>query len=86
MKKDWRQFHKGDLVLTEFGFPAFVYESQRAKDYISIYAFGMCDEWGSEVPEKATRIDRDFFFTACSNRGYKEDYVNQKLKEFKVKI
>lgn len=89
MKKDWRQFHKGDLILTEsgMGFPAFVYESQRSKDYISIYAFGLADEHGSEYPEKAYKIeDKEVFFTQCEKWGYKKDYVIEKAKQFKVAL
>ena len=85
--KDWRQFHKGDLIYTECGFPSFLYESQTAKEYISIYCFGEFDEWGSEYTEKAVREnDKERWFQACASRGYARDYVIQKAKEFKVEL
>lgn len=86
MKKDWRQFHKGDLILTECGFPAFVYENQVSKGYISIYAFGIEDEHGSEYPEKATKIDKTTFLNQCLYRGYKEEYIMEKANQFKVAL
>lgn len=80
------KFHKGELILTECGFPAFVYENQIAKGYISIYAFGLEAEHGSEYPEKAVRINKELFYLKCANYGYTKDFVDQKAKDFKVEF
>jgi hypothetical protein len=80
-------FQKGELIYNRAGFPAFVYERQMAKGYISIYAFGYEDEHGSEYPEQARRIkDKEEFFNACKGFGFEKDYVIQKAKEFKVAL
>ena len=80
------KFHKGEFILTERGFPSFVYENQISKGYISIYAFGIKDEHGSEYPEKAVRINEEQFFSFCREHGYTRNYVEQKMKEFKIKV
>jgi hypothetical protein len=79
------KFHKGDFILTEVGFPSFVYENQISKGYISIYAFGIADEHRSEYPEKATKINKEEFFRMCSRFGYQKEYIIEKMKEFKMK-
>jgi hypothetical protein len=92
MKKDWRQFHKGDLVYVwgmakgGFGFmPAFVYESQRQKNIVQIYAFGEFDEWSSSYVDKTYKAKgpREWL-EDCERAGYKREYVLKKMKEFNV--
>jgi len=80
------KFKKGDFILTELEFPAVVYENQRSNDYISIYAFGLFDEWGSEYPDKAKKITEEEFFVRCANRGYDRSYVINQLKGFKLNL
>ena len=86
MKKDWRKFHKGDLIFTELGFPAFLYQSQMMKDIIDIYAFGLFDEHGSEYVDKAVKATSiSNWLSACERYGYKKEYVLEKMKLFKIK-
>ena len=92
-KRNWRQFHKGDLVYVwgmakrGFGFmPAFVYESQRMKNIISVYAFGEFDEWSSSYVDKTYKANNQKeWLKACEKAGYKREYVLEKMKDFKVK-
>lgn len=80
-------FNKGDLVITEMGFPAFVYERQMAKGYISIFAFGWEAEHGSEYPEKARKVvDKEEWFKLCESNGHSRDFVLETAKKFKVNI
>ena len=86
MAKNWKKFKKGDLILTDLGFPAFVWENQTSKDYISVYAFGIYDEHGSERPWLAKKVNTEKWFKLCQIRGYSRDYVITKAKGFKVNI
>jgi hypothetical protein len=54
------------------------------KNIVDIYAFGIFDEHGSEYADKATPIPEDRFLTYCEERGYKKDYVIEKMKQFKI--
>lgn len=93
MKKDWRTFHKGDLVICEgmrkdetIGtIPAFVYETQTQKNIVQIYALGCFDEWSSSYVDKTIKItDVAKWFELCKEQGYEKDYVLEQMKEFKV--
>lgn len=92
MKNDWRTFYKGDLVYVwgmakgGFGFmPAFVYETQRMKNIVSIYAFGEFDEWSTSYVDKTHRAkDPKQWLSACERAGYEQNYVFEKMKQFKV--
>lgn len=87
MPKNWRTFKKGDLLYTECGFPAFVYEGQTMKDIIQIYAFGFFDEHGSEWVEKARKTgDKKAWLASCLSNGYSKDYVRKTAKRFGVEI
>jgi hypothetical protein len=79
-------FKKGELILNRAGFPAFVYENQVSKGYISIFAFGYEAEHGSEYPEQAIRISKERFFAECGDLGHSKEFVLEKAKQFKVSL
>lgn len=90
-QKNWRQFKKGDLVFVwgmargvYFDYiPAFVYETQRMKDIIQVYAFGEFDEWSSSYVKTTQKADDPaIWLSACEKAGYSKEYVLQKMKEF----
>ena len=65
--------------------PAFVYESQRMKNIVQIYAFGEFDEWSSSYVDKTQKAeDPKEWLEGCESAGYKRDYVLEKMKQFKV--
>lgn len=86
-EQTWKKFKKGDLIITEngTGFPAVVYENQKSKDYISIYAFGWCAEHGSEYPERAVKVEnKQEWFALCKSEGHTKEAVLKIFKLFKI--
>ena len=82
----WKKFKKGDLIITKMGFPAVVYENQKTKDYISVYAFGWFAEHGSEYPEDATKMKNvKEWFALCEKEGHSKEEVLEVFKQFKIK-
>jgi len=65
--------------------PAFVYESQKMKDIVSVYAFGEFDEWSSSYVDKTHKAeDPKAWLMACKRAGYKKEYALKKMKDFKI--
>jgi len=87
-KQNWRTYYKGDLVYV-YGMgkdsmrfiPAFIYESQRQKEIVQVYAFGAFDEPGSSYLKDMFKAeDSDIWMGWCEKMGYKKDYVIEKMK------
>jgi len=82
-KKDWRTFHKGDLIYTACGFPAFVYENQTMKEIVQIYAFGLYSEHGSEYVAQAIKTaEKETWFDACQRFGHSKEKVIETAKKY----